>query len=167
MNPKTIRETAGLSVRELAEKMDVSTQRIYAIEAADDWMVSTIEAYYKACAGPVGPESRGLLLLASRCLSGSLERWVSGRGSQEAVEADFQNLCDTWRREFGRGARESKTCKGYNGCTPVSQPDGTVSCADCGVVFYGSDQRGDTPAREDSSETPKIGASGLISKGRK
>ncbi len=96
MNPKTIRETAGLSVRELAEKMDVSTQRIYAIEAADDWMVSTIEAYYKACAGPVDPESRGLLLLASRCLSGSLERWVSRRGSQEAVEADFQNLCDTW-----------------------------------------------------------------------
>ena len=105
-NPRRIREAAGFSVRELAGRLGVTTQRVYAIESADDWLVSTVMSYYCACVGKGtldGLEMRGILVLATRCLTGSLERWSEAEaGTGEVIQADFDYLCRTWERVFER-----------------------------------------------------------------
>ena len=99
MNPKQIRETAGFTVAEMAHRLGVTTQRVYAMEAAKDWMVSTILDCYRACIGP-GELSGSTLVLASKCLTGSLERWSRGEGPRSVIQMDFQHLCDSWRQVF-------------------------------------------------------------------
>lgn len=105
-NPKRIRELSGYSVREMACRLGVSTQRVYAIEGADDWQVSTLMSYYKACVGKGSldtPDERALLVLAAKALTGSLERWAkSEAGSSEVVHMDFDYLVRTWALTFNR-----------------------------------------------------------------
>lgn len=107
-NPKRIRELSGYSVREMARRLGVSTQRVYAIESADDCQVSTLLSYYKACVGKGSldtPDERALLVMAAKALTGSLERWAkSEAGSSELIQMDFDNLARTWELVFRRGA---------------------------------------------------------------
>lgn len=97
MNPRHIREAAGFTVREMAGRLGVSTQRVYAIESSDDWMVSTVRDYYRACVSPGDIDARELLVLASKCLIGSLERWEH---DSSLVQMDFRHLCDAWENVF-------------------------------------------------------------------
>lgn len=109
-NPKRIRELSGYSVREMARRLGVTTQRVYAIEGADDWQVSTVMSYYKACVGRGAldtPDERALLVLAAKALTGSLERWAkSEAGSSEVIQMDFDYLVRTWAQVFQRAADE-------------------------------------------------------------
>jgi len=110
-NPKRIRELSGYSVREMASRLGVTTQRVYAIESASDWQMSTVMSYYKACVGKGSldtPGERSLLVLAAKALTGSLERWAkSEAGSSELIQMDFDSLTRTWERVFSRAGEQT------------------------------------------------------------